>query len=116
MSIHIHLVLQLSVAEMLIPCLTWAKMDGLGRHMNFLSDEACICMDAKTPVMENKIFFPRLHCENGKIVFYSMETCRYHTFDGGNVDESFIDFFQTIEHIDTHAWIKPCWSLLAKYI
>lgn len=34
-----------------------------------------LCMEAKTPEMENKIFFPRLHSKNGKIVFYSLETC-----------------------------------------
>ncbi|MFS7908840.1 hypothetical protein Hanom_Chr01g00087811 [Helianthus anomalus] len=64
-------------------------------------------IEAKTPEMANKIYFPRVHSENGKIVFYSLETRRYHT---SNVEESFGDFMGTEHYLDQHVWIEPCWS------
>ncbi|GKB49986.1 PAZ domain-containing protein [Tanacetum coccineum] len=55
----------------------WDKLDSLGKHMIFISDTTCLCVEAKSPEMENKIYFPRLlHQESGKIVFYSLDTCR----------------------------------------
>ncbi|KAL6506991.1 hypothetical protein OROHE_022126 [Orobanche hederae] len=64
------------------------KIDCLGRHMIYISGRMCLCIEAKTPEMENKIYFPRLHSKNGKIVFYSLETSRYHTFNGKNIKEN----------------------------
>ncbi|KAJ9563271.1 hypothetical protein OSB04_008431 [Centaurea solstitialis] len=60
----------------------WEEIDGLGRHMIYVCDTSCVCMDAKIPEMENKIYFPRLHSENGKIVFYSLETSRIAVYQG----------------------------------
>ncbi|GKB96298.1 hypothetical protein Tco_0982435 [Tanacetum coccineum] len=57
----------------------WEKLDGLGKHTIYISD-TCFCIEAKTSETENKIYFSSLH--NGKIVFYSFETCSYHTSDG----------------------------------
>ncbi|KAI3719507.1 hypothetical protein L6452_20407 [Arctium lappa] len=59
----------------------WEEIDGLGRHMIYICDTSCVCMDAKIPEMENKIYFPRLHSKNEKLMFYSLETCRF--FDSG---------------------------------
>ncbi|KAI3683688.1 hypothetical protein L1987_84201 [Smallanthus sonchifolius] len=57
----------------------WEKTDGLGKHMIYISNTSCICVEAKSPEMENKIYFPRLlHNEGTKIVFYSLETRKYH--------------------------------------
>ncbi|MFS7908241.1 hypothetical protein Hanom_Chr01g00080861 [Helianthus anomalus] len=90
----------------------WEKTNGLGKHMIFISDTSCICLDAKLPEMENKIYFPRLLCNGGtKIVFYSLETCRYHVFDDRNIQESFgADLFGTKIHCYPHTWIEPSWS------
>ncbi|KAJ9568518.1 hypothetical protein OSB04_004484 [Centaurea solstitialis] len=91
--------------------LEWEKMDGLGRHAIYVCEaiSTCLCMAAKTPEMENKIFFSRLHSKNGKVMFYSLETRRFHTFDGRNVglESSVEDFYQ---HTCSHAWIEPTWS------
>nr|XP_043611443.1 uncharacterized protein LOC122583065 [Erigeron canadensis] len=74
----------------------WKKIDSLGKHMIYVCGTTCLCVEARKPEMENKIYFPRLRSK--KIVFYSLETCRYHTFKNGETnieEESFADFFQT---------------------
>ncbi|KAJ9563793.1 hypothetical protein OSB04_008953 [Centaurea solstitialis] len=85
----------------------WEKMDGLGRHMIYICDATCLCVEAKTPEMENKIYFPRFYSKNEKLVFYSLDTCRYHTFDGRNVDEALMDIFETKQLYYPQAWIEP---------
>nr|GEV45711.1 hypothetical protein CTI12_AA382280 [Tanacetum cinerariifolium] len=47
----------------------WGKVDGVGKHMIYICDSTCLCIEAKMPQMENKIFFPQLHTKNRKIVF-----------------------------------------------
>ena len=88
----------------------WEKIDSLGKHMIYICDTACVCIEAKTPQMENKIYFPILHSNNKKIVFYSLETCRYHTFNGANIQQHLKDFFGTTYHLSPHWWIEPSWS------
>ncbi|PWA41623.1 hypothetical protein CTI12_AA552520 [Artemisia annua] len=88
----------------------WEKIDDLGRYMIYICDAACFCVEAKTPEMENKIYFPNLHSKNGKIVFYSLETCKYHTFSEKRFDEDLMDFTGTTHHLNPHAWIEPSWS------
>ncbi|KAI3683668.1 hypothetical protein L1987_84180 [Smallanthus sonchifolius] len=90
----------------------WEKIDEFGKHMIYISDTSCIRLEAKSPEMGNKIYFPRLlHDENTKIVFYSLETCKYRTFDDKNIQESFgADLFGTKHHSYPHTWIEPSWS------
>ncbi|KAJ0511294.1 hypothetical protein HanRHA438_Chr11g0524051 [Helianthus annuus] len=88
----------------------WEKTDSLGKHILYVCHTRCFCIEARITEMENKIYFPLVHSENGKIVFYSLETRKYHTFSGRNVQESFGDFFGTKYHLNRHAWIKPSWS------
>ncbi|KAK9073797.1 hypothetical protein SSX86_006391 [Deinandra increscens subsp. villosa] len=90
----------------------WEKIDTLGKHMIYISGTSCICLEAKSPEMGNKIYFPRLlHSDETGIVFYSLETCMYHTFDGKNIQESFgADLFGTKHLCCPHTWIEPCWS------
>ncbi|XP_076950005.1 uncharacterized protein LOC143622864 [Bidens hawaiensis] len=88
----------------------WERIYGLGRRMIYICGVTCLCVEAETPELENKIYFPRLHSKNGKIVFYSLETCRYHTFDGRKAEEdSFGDFLGTKYILSPHAWIEPSW-------
>ncbi|KAI3681742.1 hypothetical protein L6452_36546 [Arctium lappa] len=92
------------------PTREWEEIDGLGRHVIYICDTSCVCMDAKTPEMENKIYFPRLH-KNGKILFYSLETRMFHTFNGSKkVEQSLTDLFGTKRTVYTHVWIEPTWS------
>ncbi|PWA96022.1 nucleic acid-binding, OB-fold protein [Artemisia annua] len=81
----------------------WEKVDGLGKHMIYISSLTCLCIEAKAPHMDNKIYFPRLH--SGKIVFYSLQTCRYHTFNGKMDEESLVDLAETEYHTNPHVWI-----------
>nr|XP_043611128.1 uncharacterized protein LOC122582762 [Erigeron canadensis] len=64
----------------------WEKVDDLGKHTIYISDTVCLCIDAQTPEMA-KIYFPCLHPTNGKVVFYSLETCLFHTFNGRNMEQ-----------------------------
>ncbi|KAK9058776.1 hypothetical protein SSX86_023619 [Deinandra increscens subsp. villosa] len=90
--------------------LEWEKIDELGTHMIYISNTSCICLEVASPEMGNKIFFPRLLQDDTKIVFYFLETCRYHTFDGKIIEESLgADFFGTKQHCYPHTWIEPSW-------
>ncbi|GJZ06015.1 hypothetical protein Tco_0539808 [Tanacetum coccineum] len=86
----------------------WDKIDDIRRHMIYIGDKTYLCMEAKTPKMENKIYFPRFHSE--KVVFYSLATRKFHTNNGGNISKSLTDFFGTINHLPHNAWIEPAWS------
>ncbi|GJZ27821.1 hypothetical protein Tco_0572468 [Tanacetum coccineum] len=87
----------------------WEKIDSLGKHAMYICDATCLCVEA-APKMKNKIYFPRLHPDNGKIVFYNLETCRYHTSSDQDIEESLGDLFRTTQHWNPHAWIEPSWS------
>lgn len=80
----------------------WEKIDGVGKHTIYICDTTSLCIDAKTPEMENKIYFPQR-------VWYSLETCTYHTFNGKIIKESFGGFLGTKHHFNPHAWIEPSW-------
>ncbi|GKB73112.1 hypothetical protein Tco_0934524 [Tanacetum coccineum] len=80
----------------------WLKVVDLRKHMIFISGASSVCLDAKTPQMANKIYFP-----SSPIMYYSLETCRFHTL---NNEDSFGDFFGTKHHLTSHAWIEPRWS------
>nr|XP_043639590.1 uncharacterized protein LOC122610687 [Erigeron canadensis] len=87
---------------------TWEKVDDLGRHMIYISEETCLCVEAKTPEMGNKIYFPdELHNRNGRIVFYTLETCTLGTFNNKTIQVS-----HTVRRQLHHpcTWIGPCWS------
>ncbi|KAF5819032.1 hypothetical protein HanXRQr2_Chr02g0073021 [Helianthus annuus] len=85
----------------------WEKTENLGKYAIYIYGKSCLCMEAKMPTMANKIYFPRVHSDNWKIVFYSLETRRYHT---SNIEESFVNFMGTTYHLNPHAWIEPSWS------
>ncbi|PWA56760.1 hypothetical protein CTI12_AA414480 [Artemisia annua] len=89
----------------------WEKIDSLGKHTVYICGTAWFCIEAKEPKMENKIFFPRLHTKNKRVVFYSLDTCRYHTFDAQNFPkERLEDSFGTTHHLSLNVWIEPSWS------
>lgn len=90
----------------------WEKIHDLGKHMIYVFETSCICLEAKVPQMGNKIYFPKLlHNTRTKLVFYSLETCRFHTFDDKVIQESFgFDLSQAYEYIYPHIWIEPTWS------
>nr|XP_043610000.1 uncharacterized protein LOC122581785 [Erigeron canadensis] len=86
----------------------WEKVDGIGKHMIYICDTTCLCIEAKTREMENKIYLPKLSSTNGKIVFYSLETCTFHTFNGNNVQEE-VRGVSNVAHLSAHAWVEPSW-------
>ena len=86
----------------------WEKLHSLGRNTIFICSTTCFCIEAKCQHMENKIYFPELHSKNKRIVFYSLETCKYDTFDPMGSEEH----FSRISRYNTypHTWIEPSWS------
>jgi hypothetical protein len=58
--------------------MTWIKVKSLENYMLFVGKTSLSSM-AKIHGMENKIYFPRFYGQS--IVFYSLETKNYHTFD-----------------------------------
>ncbi|XP_071717829.1 F-box/kelch-repeat protein At1g57790-like [Rutidosis leptorrhynchoides] len=85
----------------------WEKVDCLGRQMIYICSSTCVCVEAKIPEMENKIYFPRFGSKNGDIVFYSLETRKYHTFKDKLIRQN---LGMGIDHLNPHVWIEPSWS------
>ena len=52
--------------------MTWIKVENLGNHMLYLSCSSSFSVMAKTPGMENKIYF-HIFCGQS-MVFFSLET------------------------------------------
>ncbi|XP_071736407.1 uncharacterized protein [Rutidosis leptorrhynchoides] len=80
----------------------WEKIDGIGKHTIYIGGTTSVCVDAKTPNMENKIYFPQL-------VWYSLETHTYHALDGKIVKKCLGGFVGAKTHFNCHAWIQPSW-------
>ncbi|PWA43761.1 hypothetical protein CTI12_AA514830 [Artemisia annua] len=88
----------------------WEKIDSLGKHTIYICGTTSFSIKAKMPETENKIYFPLLHSKNKKMVFYSLATCKYHTFIDGNIEHHLKDILGTTYHLFPHAWIEPSWS------
>ncbi|XP_057432634.1 uncharacterized protein LOC130725421 [Lotus japonicus] len=80
---------------------TWTGVKSLGNHMIFVGNQSFSAV-ASIPGMENKIYFPRFYNKN--IVFYSLESSNYHTFESSEV----VDFHCMEEKLNS-SWIQPRW-------
>ncbi|XP_057970264.1 F-box protein At1g49360-like isoform X2 [Malania oleifera] len=83
--------------------MVWVKIESLGNHMLFVSDSSCVWAVAKTPEMGNKIYFPRFYGETQSIIFYSLETKRYHCF---GYEISLENFYGT-RKLNNCCWVEP---------
>ncbi|CAN1190619.1 F-box/kelch-repeat protein At1g57790 [Linum perenne] len=79
----------------------WLEVTDLGSHMLFLSHTCCFSTVAKFAEMGNKIYFPRLSAK-GSVVFYSLDTHKYHTFDQEAMDD-----FRATTKVHFSGWIEP---------
>ncbi|XP_057431989.1 uncharacterized protein LOC130724714 [Lotus japonicus] len=79
----------------------WVKVNSLENHMLFVGNQSFSAV-ANIPGMENKIYFPRFHGDY--IVFYSLDTGKYHTFESTKV----VDFHCMREQLNS-SWILPRW-------
>ncbi|XP_058777033.1 uncharacterized protein LOC131651384 [Vicia villosa] len=80
----------------------WIKVESLNNQMLFVGNHTSFSAVAKIPGMENKIYFTRFYDES--IVFYCLETNKYHTF-GNEV----VNFHHVKEHLNS-CWIDPRWD------
>ncbi|KAI3909201.1 hypothetical protein MKX01_034945, partial [Papaver californicum] len=87
--------------------LVWVEVRDLGKYMLFVSHTSCIAAIAPFSRMKNKIYFPRLHDE--RIVFFSLDTCRYQTLLLTGSQYSSSNFYSTKKHLYC-TWIEPNWS------
>nr|GEW73365.1 hypothetical protein [Tanacetum cinerariifolium] len=55
--------------------------------------------------MANKIYF-----SSSPIMYYSLETCRFHTLNNEDIKDSFGDILGMKHHLSPHGWIEPRWS------
>ena len=83
------------------PTMNWIKVERLESHMLFVNRNASFSKVATIPGMENKIYFSRLYGQN--IVFYSLETNNYHTFEN-----EVLNFHHVREQLNS-SWIEPRW-------
>jgi hypothetical protein len=81
--------------------MTWTRVESLKNHMLFVG-KTSFSVVANIPGMENKIYFPRFYGQS--IVFYSLETNNYHTFQN-----EVVNFHHVREHL-SGSWIQPKWS------
>jgi hypothetical protein len=82
--------------------MTWMKVTSLKNHMIFVG-KTSFSVVANIPGMENKIYFNRFYGNN--VVFYSLETNNYHTFE--NIDQV-VNFHDVREQLNG-TWIQPRW-------
>ncbi|CAJ2639928.1 unnamed protein product [Trifolium pratense] len=78
--------------------MTWTKVESLGNYMLFVGKTS---FSAVTNIqgMENKIYFPRFYDQS--IVFYSLETQKFHTFENEVVN------FERVSEPLNYSWIEP---------
>jgi hypothetical protein len=81
--------------------MTWMKVDSLKNHMLFVGKTSFSAV-ANISGMENKIYFNKLYGQS--VVFYSLETNNYHTFENAEV----VNFHHAREQLNS-IWIQPRW-------
>ena len=83
--------------------MAWRKVRDLGNYMFFMSPSSSFSMVAKTPGMENKIYFPKIRGK--EIVYYCLRTGKYRTFGSKQVAAN---FYNTTEYLYS-GWIQQRW-------
>ncbi|XVF70663.1 hypothetical protein PTKIN_Ptkin11bG0180400 [Pterospermum kingtungense] len=81
----------------------WHEVRDIGNYMFFVSSSSSFSMVAKTPGMENKIYFPKM--KRNKIVYYCLRTGKYRTFGS---DQVLSNFYNTTEYLYS-SWIQQIW-------
>ncbi|KAK6230244.1 hypothetical protein QUC31_001762 [Theobroma cacao] len=86
--------------------MAWIEVESLGHYMIYISRSSSLAAMATAPGMENKINFPRFCGQSShSIVFYSLDTKKFHSFESGNAE---VDFYSTREQLCA-CWIEPNW-------
>ncbi|KAI3874949.1 hypothetical protein MKW98_019522 [Papaver atlanticum] len=85
----------------------WVKLESLGKHMLFINGISCFSAIAPNSRMANNVYFPRL-CLNGEgVLFYSLETGSYHSFENRDYAKNFCGAKGWLRN---YTWIEPNWS------
>ncbi|XP_026438081.1 F-box/kelch-repeat protein At1g57790-like [Papaver somniferum] len=95
----------------------WVKVESLGKHMLFISNTSSFSAIAPpNSQMENKVNFPRLHKDGRSVLFYSLDTGRYHYSIRTRAQQNSVDaatnFYYTKEMCNC-TWIEPDWSQMS---
>ncbi|XP_026449192.1 uncharacterized protein LOC113349430 [Papaver somniferum] len=92
----------------------WVKVKNLGEYMLFISNTSSFSAIAPpNSRMENKIYFPRLQKDGRGLLFYSLDTGKYHYSHGRRAQQSNTDAatdFYDAKEMCNSTWIEPDWS------
>ncbi|XP_058191348.1 F-box/kelch-repeat protein At1g57790-like isoform X1 [Rhododendron vialii] len=83
----------------------WEQVDSLGNLVLFVG-RTSIAVEAEEERLRNKIFFPVFKKADGNIIFYSLDSGRFHSFSSEN---SCADFHGTEDFkiLSNCTWIQP---------
>ncbi|XVF70670.1 hypothetical protein PTKIN_Ptkin11bG0181100 [Pterospermum kingtungense] len=93
----------IEVYQLNMTSMAWCNVRDIGNYMFFVSSSSSFSMVAKTPGMENKIYFPKI--KGKEIVYYRLRKCKYRTFGSEQVAAN---FYNTTEYSHS-AWIQQRW-------
>lgn len=74
----------------------WEPVEDLGDRVFYVSNASSFGYTTSNKSMTNKIFFPKFHGDD-KVVFYSLESHKYHSF-GGNYSSKNSYAFKRFDH------------------
>ncbi|KAL3503533.1 hypothetical protein ACH5RR_037982 [Cinchona calisaya] len=85
--------------------MVWEEVESLGKYSLYLCNLSTLAVPAKTPAMENKIYFPRFYGDS--MVYYSLETRMFHySSSDSSKDTTLIDSYGCKMQFRC-CWIQP---------
>ncbi|KAI3467521.1 hypothetical protein Pfo_024184 [Paulownia fortunei] len=92
---------KVNVFRLLEPDMKWEMVEHLGDKVLYVSHTASFAATASSENMANKIYFPKIHGDNG--VFYCLSTQKYHSFKGDYSSSKSYGF----KDLEFATWITP---------
>ncbi|KAL8059411.1 hypothetical protein ABFX02_03G086100 [Erythranthe guttata] len=81
--------------------LSWKLVEDLGNRVFYVSNTGSFGYTTNVKRMANKIFFPKFNGDS--IIYYSLETQKYHSFDGSYSSNNSYD----LRRMDLATWTMP---------
>ncbi|GFP92676.1 F-box/kelch-repeat protein at1g57790 [Phtheirospermum japonicum] len=79
----------------------WELVEDIGDKVLYLSHASSFGCTARTKIMANRIYFPKLHGDS--VVFYSLSDGKYHSLNGDYSDNNAYG----LKRLDFAAWVTP---------
>ncbi|CAL1410349.1 unnamed protein product [Linum trigynum] len=81
----------------------WLEVEDLGSHMLFVSRTSCFSRVEEVDGTGNKIYFSRVSTKQQSVMFYSLDTRKYQTF---NSKDHAMEDFQPTSEVCLSGWIE----------